>query len=263
MEPILDGKVRTNSAGMSNDYDEVFAKYYDLINAQKNYVQEAGAIFSAIHKCYSGTGKTLADVGCGTGNFTILFKERGFDVSGYDVSKAMIEVAKNKYPSISFSNEPFFAVNRKFDIVTSLFNVVNALGDYNCLGNFFDSIAKNMKPNSIFIFDAWNGCEVFRDEPKVKTKVIEAGEMKVVRTVVPVTNFLEQWSHHTYNIEIYQSNILKENVSTTLHNHFYTYQEIKHCLSDSGFEIITAFPNKEFGREIKNDFIINFVCKLK
>lgn len=263
MGQTLDGRGKTKKEKMGNDYNEVFAKYYDLINSLKDYAHEAKAILSAIREYYSGTGKTLADVGCGTGNFTILFKENGFEACGYDISREMISVARSKYPSIDFFDESFENNNNKFDIITSLFNVTNSLGDYDRLCSFFDSIAKSMKENSIFIFDTWNGSEVFREVPKVKSKVIEKDETKVVRTVVPVTNIFEQTSFHTYEIKIYQNGILRENVKTTLHNYFYTYQEIKRALNDSGLDVISTFPNKEFGREVENDFIINFVCKLK
>ncbi|MBU1622946.1 MAG: methyltransferase domain-containing protein [Nanoarchaeota archaeon] len=44
-------------------------------------------------------GKVL-DVGCGTGQATILFAERGFYVTGVDISQQMIDVAKRKCSSL-------------------------------------------------------------------------------------------------------------------------------------------------------------------
>jgi|GEM_PF-862214 len=261
MERTLAGKEKIK---MRNDYNAVFAKYYDLINTAKNYAFEAQAVLSAIQQFHPGPGKTLADVGCGTGNFTILFKENGFKACGYDPSGEMISIAKQKYPEIDFFDRFFEGSdNNKFDIITSLFNVVNSLGNYDNLCAFFDSIAKGMKKDSVFIFDAWNGIEVFKEAPKVKSKEVQNGDIKVVRTVTPVTNLFEQWSYHTYEISVYQKDQLQENAEAILHNYFFTYQEIKRALSDAGLQIVNTFPNKDFGQEIKNDFIINFVCKLK
>lgn len=56
---------------------------------------------------YSGirpNGRIL-DVGCGTGQVTLLFAQRGYYVIGLDVGKEMIDVAKEKcssFPKISF-----------------------------------------------------------------------------------------------------------------------------------------------------------------
>jgi ubiquinone/menaquinone biosynthesis C-methylase UbiE len=42
-------------------------------------------------------GSRLLEVGCGTGHWSEYFSNRGFEVTGVDISKEMIEVAKNKH----------------------------------------------------------------------------------------------------------------------------------------------------------------------
>lgn len=44
----------------------------------------------------------IADLGCGTGVFSGLLRRRGFDVSGVDLSPALIRIARDKYPDIAF-----------------------------------------------------------------------------------------------------------------------------------------------------------------
>ncbi|HEY4578223.1 MAG TPA: methyltransferase domain-containing protein, partial [Savagea sp.] len=45
----------------------------------------------------------VLDLGCGTGTLSHAMAERGAIVSGVDLSPQMIEVAKERYPSIQFS----------------------------------------------------------------------------------------------------------------------------------------------------------------
>lgn len=50
-------------------------------------------------------GKTILDMGCGTGTNTNYIIEKGFDVIGVDASKNMLDVAKKFYPNIDFKEQ--------------------------------------------------------------------------------------------------------------------------------------------------------------
>ena len=69
-------------------------------------------------------GKIL-DVGCGTGQATILFAQRGYYVVGLDVGKDMIDVAKEKcslFPKVSFKVGTFEDVelpDSSLDVIAS------------------------------------------------------------------------------------------------------------------------------------------------
>jgi ubiquinone/menaquinone biosynthesis C-methylase UbiE len=47
-------------------------------------------------------GARVLDVGCGSGAFTALLRERGYEVSGLDISPEQIAMAKRKLPEIEF-----------------------------------------------------------------------------------------------------------------------------------------------------------------
>jgi len=76
---------------------------------------------------YSRIGQegTILDVGCGTGQATFLFAQRGYRVIGLDISQEMINIAKEKcssFPKVSFRVGTFEDVNfsdASLDIITS------------------------------------------------------------------------------------------------------------------------------------------------
>ena len=47
-------------------------------------------------------GKKVLDIGCGVGNLTKYIMDKGFNVEGIDLSKGMLNIAKQKYSDIKF-----------------------------------------------------------------------------------------------------------------------------------------------------------------
>lgn len=63
---------------------------------KERYLKEADFITSVIAQASSG--KTIIDAGCGTGIHIELLGKRGFDVSGFDLRKEMVQVARKRNP---------------------------------------------------------------------------------------------------------------------------------------------------------------------
>ena len=71
------------------------------------------------------TDAIILDIGCGTGQATLPFAQRGYNVIGLDMSQEMIDVAKKKcssFSNVSFRVETFEDVDfspDSFDVLTS------------------------------------------------------------------------------------------------------------------------------------------------
>ena len=81
------------------------AKAYDLwaagYDAQPHNLVLAldGEIFTGLLENVDLAGKTLADIGCGTGrHWPLLFSRSPKDLYGFDVSAGMLEKLKEKFP---------------------------------------------------------------------------------------------------------------------------------------------------------------------
>ncbi|WP_258084294.1 class I SAM-dependent methyltransferase [Thermococcus thermotolerans] len=80
---------------MAEYFDRIAGRYDDWYRTKTGtYVDriEKWLVFSMLQ---SKSGKAL-DLGCGTGNYTLELKKRGFDVIGLDASEGMLEVARSK-----------------------------------------------------------------------------------------------------------------------------------------------------------------------
>lgn len=94
-------------------------------------------------------GERILDLGCGTGQLTAKIAESGACVRGIDADRAMVDRAKNNYPSINFTvaDARSFAVDELFDAVFSnaaLHWIKEPDAVINCIG-------KALKPGGRFV----------------------------------------------------------------------------------------------------------------
>ncbi|MFM1653104.1 class I SAM-dependent methyltransferase [Brevibacillus sp. B_LB10_24] len=91
----------------------------DLYDNQLGFVAEYGK--DVVGLLNPKPGERILDLGCGTGDLTKELADLGADPFGIDLSYAMIEKAKEKYPELAFSveNAETFRTAEPFDAVFS------------------------------------------------------------------------------------------------------------------------------------------------
>ncbi|MDP2907566.1 MAG: class I SAM-dependent methyltransferase [Nanoarchaeota archaeon] len=138
------------------DYDK-FAKYYDIIELKaSNYYEKTNDLLDRIFKRYKV--KTVLDMTCGTGAQTISLTKRGYKVTASDISKGMLEIAKEKSKGlgICFYQGDMRTVRlRKFDAVIIIFNAIAHLSKKD-FEKAIRNVSENLKEHGLFIFDIFN-----------------------------------------------------------------------------------------------------------
>ncbi len=133
------------------------SRYYDIIYSSKNYKKEAEYILSFLN---NSKKKQILDLGCGTGSHLKYFSKKFNSCTGIDMSKEMLKYAKikNNFSNIKYLNKDISAYKskKKFDIIISLFHVVNYLKTKSEINNFFYNSHFNLKEGGYLIFDFWN-----------------------------------------------------------------------------------------------------------
>jgi len=175
----------------------LYARYYNLLYKEKDYAGEAEYVHKLIQK-YQPGAKSILDLGCGTGRHDILLAEKGYGVTGVDMSQEMLGIAKAQAKTknkteIERSNLTFLQgdvrnirLNKTFDVVISLFHVMSYQTTNEDLNAAFETASVHLKEGGIFIFDFWYGPAVLTDKPAVREKKLENEELIVHRTAIPV-----------------------------------------------------------------------------
>ena len=84
-------------------YNE-FAYFYDEFNSAADY----DALFRYIHQKLTDHGVQdgiLADLGCGTGDLTLMLTQAGYDVIGIDRSEEMLSVLREKADELGLTGQ--------------------------------------------------------------------------------------------------------------------------------------------------------------
>lgn len=157
----------------------LYYEYYDKLQLYKNYGHETETILRIFRDRVGRAPTRILDVGCGTGNHAFCFAARGMSVVGMDTDPKIVEVAKRKGEAGPMFVDVLNGVFQAFDLVVSLFNVVNYLEERPDLLSFFEDIRQYLHPEGLLIFDCWNGIAAIRDLPKNRLKQIADLEVEV------------------------------------------------------------------------------------
>jgi SAM-dependent methyltransferase len=133
---------------------EAFAPFYDLFTAGSNYEKWTGYVLE-LATSLGLRGKTLLDLACGTGKSFIPFIRRGFEVTGCDLSEAMLAEAARKAPEARLITADVRELPRlgSFDLVTCFDDSLNYLLEEADLARALNAIARNLGPAGVALFD--------------------------------------------------------------------------------------------------------------
>ena len=248
-------------------YKEELAKYYDLLYSKKDYEGEVEYI-----KAETGgfDDKKILDIGCGTGRHaTLLAEESSAMVWGIDISDEMIGLAQEKakeLENLQFIHSGVEDLGEKnFDLVVSLFNVVNHIQDLKGLMSFFEHVRDRMNLGGQFVFDCWNGVATIHDLPKREVKTaFNDGVGTLITTYNPIPDLINSRIVMKNVVSIVVLENLVEKFEYELVHRIWTPTLLSELLSLSGFDVMSinkAFVNDK--QATATDYKIVFMSRAK
>ncbi len=174
---------------MENESFASLAMYYDLLYKDKDYNREVDFIASYFKDFKA---PRILELGCGTGNYTKILAERGYDVTGVDLSKDMLEIARQKCDCKLINGDiRSLSIEGKFDVCLAMFAVIGYITENSEIVKVLKNVHQHLKPNGLFIFDVWNGLAVMRILPSTRMKRVENDTIRVIRFAEPTLRSLE------------------------------------------------------------------------
>ncbi|MBN1409481.1 MAG: class I SAM-dependent methyltransferase [Spirochaetales bacterium] len=234
-----------------------YSGFYDLLYSEKDYEGECDFL-ETVFKKYADTG-TILDLGCGSGNHTIRMAQRGYKVTGLDLSGEMLAYAKEKSREagvdIAYHKGDMrdFSLNTQFDAVVCLFAAFNYVTDNKGIKQTLSTIKKHLKPGGLTVFDSWNGLAVMKILPESRFKIIERDGLKIIRTVTPHLDAASHVCRNHYRMFILENGRLVNEIEETHAMRFLFPQEMAYYLTEAGFEVLRICVFPELDKDLTED----------
>lgn len=231
----------------------MLAEYYDKIYVNKDYEYEVESILEILGQF----PKRVLDIGTGTGNHAFAYAKRGAKVTGIDIDRDMIRMAKHKASTVS--NPPSFSwsdvsqVFGSFDLLISLFNVVNYIQELSELLVFFQSCRRLLAEGGTLVFDCWNGIAAFLDPPRAEKREYD----DLIVNVFPHIDLMDQSVTMMNRVEI-----AGRNFDYVYHSRLWTPWCLSSALEIAGFDQVkvSAWMLPDVPATLKS-WKIMFVCQ--
>ncbi len=133
-----------------------FAYLYDNLINDVNYEEWLSYYYKIFQRYGLKPGLGL-DLGCGTGNLTKLFSDKGIDMTGVDLSEDMLMVAREKSEGrdILYLNQDMreFELYGTVDFIVSSLDCINYITDKRELLKVMKLVNNYLNPGGLFVFD--------------------------------------------------------------------------------------------------------------
>lgn len=222
-----------------------FANVYDIFMEDTPYEEWYKFIETCI-KEQGLTAQSVCELGCGTGQMTMLFAKAGYDVIGIDYSPEMLMVAQDRAfeeeVSILYLMQDMseFEIHREVELVCSCCDSINYLLEEEAVQSTFERVANCLAPKGLFIFDMNThykykevlGNQIFADQTDEAAYIWE--------------NFYdEEEAINEYEVSFF----IKDEAGKyerTVENHYqraYTKEQISLFLEEAGLELVQMYDN--------------------
>lgn len=224
-----------------NYYGNLCTEMYEILHA-KAPQDELNFYLS-----YAQKKKKILEPLCGSGRFLVPFMERGFDISGMDLSPEMLKKLKEKAPNAHVIQADIaeYCSDARFDYIFIPSGSVSLFTDMNLCRRIIYQLKKLLTPKGLFVFavdTVANKCPNDSDyKINISVKTKEGFDL-----ILKSKNYYDeksqtQFSPGTY--ELYEGAKLLQSEHMNFQTHLYKFGEMEQYLSEIGFSTIKTYSS--------------------
>lgn len=224
-----------------NDYGSLCTEMYEILH------KKAPREELEFYLSYAEKEKKILEPMCGSGRFLIPFLERGFDISGVDVSGEMLARLKQKAPDAKVIQKDLLSYDPKesFEYIFIPAGSVSLFTDLNLCKKVLGKLKDLLSPKGKLVFsvetmkDRCQDDQEYQVSAAVKTR---EGEDLVLKS----KNYYEEESQTQFMpgiYELYQGKRLLRREMMDFQTHLYQFGEMEEMLKKIGFTDIKTYSS--------------------
>jgi SAM-dependent methyltransferase len=209
--------------------------YYHILYGDRDQQEAEFFLRNLVQQFSPAPQATFLDLACGAGRHSIFLNNLGFQVTGIDLSKHSISIAKQyENPSLHFEVGDLrtFHLPTTFDFVLNLFT---SFGYFDCMDTnkeVLHQVKQSLKPNGVFIIDFMNADKILENLIPFELKERQGIVFEISKTI--------------------ENGIIIKDISFTDQGKSFHYQEkvqaltlndFNNLLSQCGFQLLSTFGN--------------------
>jgi SAM-dependent methyltransferase len=248
-----------------------YAAAYDALYGEKDYEAECDLLEQVFSAGPDREVRTVLDLGCGTGAHAIRLAQRGFAVTGVDVSSEMLARARAKAAESldpATTTPPVFRLDdvrsldlgRTFDAVVMMFAVLGYQTSNDDLRSALAVVRRHLRKGGPFVCDVWYGPAVLTQRPGERVKVVDTPEGQWIRTAISRLDTRKHLCSVDYRVWELRNGSVAAAARETHSVRYFFPMELEAFLEDAGLRLhsLTAFPSpmEPAGEESWNALVV-------
>ncbi len=241
-----------------------FARYYDALYRDKDYALEAEYFSQLVKKYETQPSRSLLEFGAGSGGHQAELIRLGFDAFGVELSEEMCGLARQRGLSVVQGDFRNHRHDSKVDVVMALFHVVSYLVTDDDLNASFRNVRQCLRPEGLFIFDAWFEEAVRTQKPEIRVKRTTHQGTKILRLSEP--HWKESEKAVVIDYTIFTQPAESDTWITTCETHtlrYFTVEDIQALADKHGFDLCASEETLTSNSPSPASWGITFVLRLQ
>jgi SAM-dependent methyltransferase len=174
-------------------YTNLASVYHKMYQGITDYKKEFKFYHNWLEKLKC---KKILEIGCGTGRLASPFVRHGYDYTGFDLSDAMLDIAKAENEGISFVQGDMrnIEISDTYDAVLITGRSFTTMVRNKDVFDALNSIKKVLRKDGFLIFDNFYADQIFRNFRKEFVQEVEVDGIGYKRTNTNVMNLETGWT---------------------------------------------------------------------
>lgn len=224
-----------------NYYGDLCTEMYEILH-EKAPEDELNFYLS-----YAEPGMKMLEPLCGSGRFLVPFLERGFAISGIDMSEEMLKKLKQKVPEVNAIQADIteYSPKDKFDYIFISSGSVSLFTDVDLCKRILRKMKELLTPKGKFVFAVDTVANRCPDDSEYKIS-ISVETKDGLQLILKSKNYYDEQSQTQFSpgiYELYDGQRLLHREPMDFQTHLYKYGEMEQYLKEAGFTAISTYAS--------------------